>query len=700
MTKQYRLILLLYFISVFKLGAQTNRNIDSFMVLLSKEKTDTMRVKYYYKLCFEYSTINPAKAKELGDKALELATKINFKKGIAASLNNIGNIYYYSDDYKTAIDYYSRSLKIREEIGDKKGMSDNLNNIGVLYRVKSNFAKALEYFLKSLQVDEELKDFEGVAACYNNIGLIMVDLKNFPKAKEYYLKSKNTYEKSGNPYGSASALNNLALLYVDYEQRDSALTTFATALELYRKTEDKYGSASCLINIAAIYGEKGDYKKEREFALKSLELRKEVDDNEGIASCLLMLAKIEDEEKNYSKAKEYLTQALIINKKIENKQALANAYQTAAGIFYNNGSYKDAYEYYKLFVNHKDSLLTKESLKSMADIQVKYETEKKEKEIELLKQGNQIHELEINKQRTVIYSIAFVLLIIVAFSFFLFKALKERQKVNKNLEFAYSQIEEKNKHITDSINYAKRIQTAMLKDEEHTSMHLPPHFIILLPKDIVSGDFYWAMEKENYLYLAAADCTGHGVPGAFLTLLGTSFLNEITSSDEIYTPSKILDLLRDKIVKELGRQGQTKDGMDISLIRLDLKTNVAMWAGAYNPLWLLKKDAEKFLEIKADKQPVGYSDIMTEFTNNELQLEAGDQVYLFTDGFADQFGGEKGKKFKYKQIQLALLGARTFTMEEQKNHMLKVFKNWKGNLDQVDDVLLLGIKIESTHKSI
>lgn len=666
-----------------------------------------MKVKYLYKLCWEYSTINIDKAKEYGNKALDLATKINFKKGIAASLNNIGNIYYYNDDYPTAIDYYNRSYKIREQLGDKKGMSDNLNNIGVLYRVKGNYTKALEFFLKSLKVDEDLKDTNGVAACLNNIGLIMADLKNFNKAKEYYQKSVNAYEKSRNNYGSASALNNLALLYQEYNIKDSAVPVFFKALALYQKNEDKYGSASCYINIAGIYGEKGDKIKEKEYALKSLQLRREINDQEGIGSCLLMLAKIENESGKHTLALQYLNEAIKINKKIDSKQSLINTYKTAAKIYYDNGKYKEAYQYYQLFADHKDSLITKESLKSMADLQVKYETDKQKQEIELLKKENQIHELEnnskeaeINKQRTVIYSFIVLIIVIAAFSFFLFKALKARQKAAKKLELAYAQIEEKNKHITDSINYAKRIQTAMLKDEEHSSLHLPSHFILLLPKDIVSGDFYWAMEKENYLYIAAADCTGHGVPGAFLTLLGTSFLNEITSSEAIHTPAQILNLLRTKIVKELSQQGQTKDGMDISLIRIDLNSNQAMWAGAYNPLWILKSSEDKFIEVKADKQPVGFSDIMTDFNNNELQLDKGDQLYLFTDGFADQFGGEKGKKFKYKQIQRELLGARTLTMDEQKKHMLKVFRNWKGNLDQVDDVLLIGIKIENTGASI
>ena len=697
--KQAYLIILLISI-VFSGYSQSNRNIDSIQQLLKHETRDTLKVRHLYKLCWEYSSIDLQKAREYGNKALDLAVNINYKRGIAAALNNIGNTYYYSDDYETAIEYYIKSYKIRDIIGDKRGVSDNLNNIGVLYRARGKYSEALDYFLKSLKIDEELKDTNGVAACYNNVGLIMSDLKNFPKAKEYYQKSVNTYKASNNIFGSASSLNNLAILYEDNNQSDSALIAFQQALVLYQKNKNQNGIAACLINIAGILDKKGDHAKAKVFAEKSLKIREDFNDKEGIASCLLLLAKIENDEGNFKKAKQYLINAISISKEIDSKGTTTNAYKTAAEIYYNNKNYKEAYDFYQLYSTRKDSLFNKESLKTMNDLQIKYETDKKQKEIELLKKGNKIQELEnsqkeavLTKQKYIIYSFVFIIIVVITFSVILYKALKERQKANKQLELAYSQIEEKNKHITDSINYAKRIQTAMLKDEAHSNVNLPKHFILYLPKDIVSGDFYWMMEKDHYLYLAAADCTGHGVPGAFLALLGTSFLNEITSSDIIHHPAAILNLLRDKIVKELGYNGQTKDGMDISLIRINLKTNDTMWAGAYNPLWIIKQGAKEFIEIKADKQPVGYSDLMRDFTNHELKLDKGDQLFLFTDGFADQFGGPKGKKFKYKQIQQALLDVKDLACEEQKKHLQHVFTSWKGNLDQVDDVLLLGVKI-------
>ncbi len=234
----------------------------------------------------------------------------------------------------------------------------------------------------------------------------------------------------------------------------------------------------------------------------------------------------------------------------------------------------------------------------------------------------------------------------------------------------------------------------MLKEEDHVSGHLPEHFILFKPKDIVSGDFYWALEQQNYFYSAAVDCTGHGVPGAFMSMLGIAFLNEITANNHNLSPAEILNQLRDKIVKELsqtGKPGDSKDGMDISLTRLHLETKELLWAGANNPLYLIKNG--ELIQIKPNKQPIGYQDNMGLFTNNIFNLESGTSFYLFTDGYADQFGGEDGKKFKYKQLQELLLTNRTEPMEIQKQKLNDVFDNWKGRLEQVDDVCIIGMRV-------
>jgi serine phosphatase RsbU (regulator of sigma subunit) len=255
-------------------------------------------------------------------------------------------------------------------------------------------------------------------------------------------------------------------------------------------------------------------------------------------------------------------------------------------------------------------------------------------------------------------------------------------------------IELKNKDITDSINYAKRIQEAILPTRENFRSLFPESFILFKPKDIVSGDFYWLSEKNGKAYIAAADCTGHGVPGAFTSMIGNALLNEIVNDKLIDEPGKILDALRAGIIKALkqsGKEGESKDGMDISLCCLDLKTNQLQYAGAYNPLYLIR--GNDLSEIKADKFPIGISDNQRQFTNHRIDLQRGDTLYIFSDGYADQFGGPGGKKYMRKRMKELLMGFQHLSMQEQWLSIDKSLLEWQGTAEQVDDILVIGIRI-------
>jgi phosphoserine phosphatase RsbU/P len=256
-------------------------------------------------------------------------------------------------------------------------------------------------------------------------------------------------------------------------------------------------------------------------------------------------------------------------------------------------------------------------------------------------------------------------------------------------------LEEKNREITDSINYAKKIQSALIPSAEAFNAHFRDSFIVFKPKDIVSGDFYWITKKGAKIFYATADCTGHGVPGGFMTMLGISFLDEIVNERNVDEPAEILNQLRDRIVstlKQSGSAGENKDGMDIALCCLDTETRMLRYAAANNSVYVLGASDRRLRELKPDKQPVGFHHQPAPFTSNMLQLEEGDCVYTFSDGYADQFGGEKGKKFKYKNLEELLLRSHTdFALQE--SLLNDTFEKWKGELEQVDDVLLIGIRV-------
>ncbi|MBI4646475.1 MAG: SpoIIE family protein phosphatase [Bacteroidia bacterium] len=254
---------------------------------------------------------------------------------------------------------------------------------------------------------------------------------------------------------------------------------------------------------------------------------------------------------------------------------------------------------------------------------------------------------------------------------------------------------EQKKELTDSINYAKRIQTAVLPTGEYANSILGKHFILFKPKDIVSGDFYWGTRINEWLIFTVADCTGHGVPGAFMSMLGVSFLNEIVRRKKITKASQVLDHLRDSIIEALQQKGQSceqKDGMDIVLCALNTTNNLLQYAGANNSLFIVTAQKE-IKEISPDKQPVAIYENMKPFTNHIINLQKGDTIYLTSDGYEDQFGGPNNKKFKIKQLKELFIYITDKTMDEQKNILVTTFENWKGEHEQIDDVTILGLKI-------
>lgn len=253
-------------------------------------------------------------------------------------------------------------------------------------------------------------------------------------------------------------------------------------------------------------------------------------------------------------------------------------------------------------------------------------------------------------------------------------------------------LELKNKEITDSITYAKRIQTAILPSDEIISSHLKEYFVLYMPKDVVAGDFYWIEKIGDVVLFAAADCTGHGVPGAMMSVVCNNALNRSVREGNLTDPGKILDKTRDIIIDELSKSGEdVKDGMDISLVALNTKLLELKWAGANNPLWLLRDSS--IVEFKADKQPIGKHINSTPFTTHVTQLHKGDLIYIASDGFQDQFGGPKGKKFKASQLKEYLLKNANKNLQQQKDSLREAFLKWKGNNEQIDDVCIIGVKI-------
>jgi len=267
------------------------------------------------------------------------------------------------------------------------------------------------------------------------------------------------------------------------------------------------------------------------------------------------------------------------------------------------------------------------------------------------------------------------------------------KKAKDEIQQYLAVIEAKNKDITASITYARNIQKAIL-NKLQTVKQLPEHFILFLPKDIVSGDFYWFNRIDNKILVGVFDCTGHGVPGAFMSMLGIALLNETVIREEIVEPHLILHRLREKIIEALGQKGisaEVRDGMDGSMISYDMKNKTLIYSGAFNPMYMIRDN--KIIEFRGDRMPLSYHDKISDFSCQEIKIKPNDLIYLFTDGYIDQFGGQKKKKFQRAQFREVLLMNHKNPLAVQKQMLLDTCNNWKSNEEQVDDITVLGLKL-------
>jgi tetratricopeptide (TPR) repeat protein len=644
---------------------------------------------------------NYPKALAFYEKALKLFEEIKDKQGIGRCFGSLGNVYQYKSDLPKALEYYLQALKLFEEIGDKQVIGKIYNNIGEVYRNQSNYLKALEYYIKALKEIEKIGDKQEIANCYNNIGIVYIRQPDYPKALEYYSKALELRKEIGDRKGIGQCY--ISIGYVCYKEHyyPKALNFYLKGLEINEEIGDKQELGECYSNIGNIYKKQRAYSKALKHYLSALKINKEIDDKKGIGTCYNDMSETYDSLLNYKLALEYGHLALQLNQETKNIDQEQESYKNLADVYAKTGAFKEAYINNTRYDLLTDSIYNTTNNKQLSDLKTDVEIEKKEAEFKAETEAQQIISNEEKKrQQFVIYAVGSLLILVLIFALFMFNRFKITQKQKQIIEEQKQLVEENQKQIIDSITYAKRIQHALLTSEKYISNYVKEFFILFKPKDIVSGDFYCAIHLNDKFYLATADCTGHGVPGAFMSMLGINFLNEIMIEKNITRPDEILNQLRTEIIAALNPEGsaeESKDGMDISLCCFDFKASTLEYASANNGIYILRKNLKEnfeLIELKPDKMPVGkHTGDLRYFTYNKVQLQTGDIVYSYTDGYADQFGGEKGKKYKYKQLEEKLVLMADKHLEMQKHLLNESFNEWKGSLEQVDDVTVIGIKI-------
>lgn len=683
-----------------------NNKLDSLRQELSEAQEDTSKISLLNAFAKEMSSTNYDMASLYGLQALALSKQLEEETYQAKSHFTLGSIESQQQNFLKSIDYFDRAREIFEKLEDDYGIARSYNELGISYDYLGNYTKALECYLVPLRIYKSLDYKSGIANSYNNVGVIYYYQASYNEARRYFDLAIELYREIGDIAGEAIEYNNIGNIYSDQGNYDEALTYYFKGLEIDRNLNDVSGESVSLVNIGDIYVEIQKYEEALLYLTKSLRAAEKVNDKWAMTNPLSGLGNLYVKLGDYEKAIEYFNKSVEISKEIGAKAELNEAYNYMSEAYYLQKDMANAYLYMKLYSDTKDTLFNKETSKMLVDMQTRYESEKKERQIELLNKQRE-------QQSFLLMGITVGLVLIIIIAILMFNRSKMRKKANELLQMQKEMVEHKNQEITDSINYAKRIQQAVLRGEDDDAKSLPPHFIYFKPKDIVSGDFYWVHTIEEFCYITVADCTGHGVPGAFMSMLGIAFLNDILNDLGAIPPNEVLGILRSRIIKELsqkGDEGQPKDGMDVSLVKINLNTFEIEWAGANNPLYIItennidtttidckvekdKSTNKTLFEIIADKQPVGYYINMTDFTNNKIQLSKGDSIYLFSDGYADQFGGEKGKKYKYKPFKKLLLGLEHETVDFQREKLYEEFKKWKGNFDQIDDVCILGLKL-------
>ncbi|HXB13915.1 MAG TPA: tetratricopeptide repeat protein [Bacteroidia bacterium] len=664
---------------------------DSLLNVLKTAKQDTDKVKTLNLLSGKlWKTSRYDTALICADSAQVLAEKLNFKLGMAAAYRNIAIINRYKGNYPLAIEYNNKALKINQELGDKRGIAANLGNLGNVYDEQGDFPKALKYDLDALAILEELGNKEGMALNFANIGNVYADMGNYNKALEYSMKALKLDEELHRTIGIATNLINIGLNYFSLRDYPKALESYGKALVIENELEDKEGIGVIMGNTGNVYFLEGKYPLALEYSIKALEIGREIGNTEGIIRNLNNIGLIYIKQKELKLSKFYFDSALQLAISIGDKSIIQTVYNGLCEYDSAAGDSKSGLADFKKYVQYGDSLGNETATKKTVQAEMNFEFEQKQS-AEKAEQDKKdaIAEQERKKQNVIRNSFIAGFALMLALAFFILRGYRQKQKANEIIKLQKAVVEEKQKEILDSIHYAQRIQHALLASDATLNKNLPEHFLLFKPKDIVSGDFYWATTKENRFYLAVCDSTGHGVPGAFMSLLNISFLNEAITEKGIAEPSKILNHARKKLIENISYDGG-QDGMDGTL--LCFSGSGLSYASAYNTAIVIRKG--EAIELNADKMPIGTSPKENEsFTLNLFPLQKGDMLYVFTDGYADQFGGVKGKKYKYKQLEEKLLAINQQPTDEQKNILNKEFEDWRGNLEQVDDVLIIGIRV-------
>lgn len=677
-------------------------------------------------------------------KSLEIARAVNDPEGQAIALNRMGNVYQLKTNFIQALDYYGMALDINTKYNIRPEIARSLVNLANAYSSVGQYQRSIEHFLKAMDIHEQTGDEEGMGWASLGTARLFKILGMNEKAMQYAETALNHYRRiektTGKSTGVTLCLTEIGSIFQKMGDTKRALEHINMVLEINERNHNIHGQAANHMNLGIIFLEQGNVELAGTHLQKALILKERVNDSIDLAILNRYMAEVELKKRSFNHALKYLQKGLdfaLKQKQIaeieQNFLAQSRAYQGA-------GNYKNALVFFQKHSQYRDSLNATE----ISRLEMQYEFDKREKEQEyLVQQREALHQLQLDRQRVVIIFFIVAFLLVAILALVIFYAYKEKRWTNlllvaKNDEIVRQkneieqqkeeieqqrdfvtkqrdQIADQQRLITDSILYASRIQNAVLPTTRILKELPWQAFILYKPKNIVSGDFYWSSAlADGRIMLAVADCTGHGVPGAFMSMLGLTLLREIIVHESNLSPALILSKLREMVIDSLiQRTGQIEqsDGIDMAVCIVDPRTLKLEFAGAYNSIIVVRaaetlprelpekartSSSNNFnvIEIRGDKMPVGhYAVDPRPFSESVFQLKPNDSLYLYTDGLIDQFGGANNTKFLLPAFKDLLTSVQHLTMDEQQAHIDKTIEDFRGLQKQVDDMLVLGLKI-------
>lgn len=669
--------------------------------------------------CYYYANgVRELSEKLLSSNALPPALRLAIQKQRAVSYKSLGGLYVDKGDFVNGLKYDTIGLAIAKAIGDGRLIADAYGNLGALYTCSGNYVDALNNEFNALKLDEQTGNKRGMISAYTNIGNIYSAEKSYPEALSNHEKCLELSKETGFKQGMTWAYNNMGDIYESEGKQDKALEEYQACLKVGSEINYQEVIAASYANIGTILSEKGKYDEALKDERASIKLWQAMGSNQYVANLYTCLGELFLKQEKYDSAMLNLNKGLAMSLKSGYKEIAKQSYEDLSGVYEGLAkkgvapavNWEKAHENYKSYVKFNDSLFNENTRKKSEQAQLQFEFDKKQaiaKAEQDKKEAVMAQQRQKQKAILNLLAVGFALLLVLAF--FIYRGYWLKKKANviiskqkQEVEQKNTIIEAKNKSITDSINYARLIQSAMLAPEDEMNKTLGEYFIFYQPKDIVSGDFYFfknLSKQGDMVYLAACDCTGHGVPGAFMSLIGNEKLNDAV--EQVGDTGGILNLLNKQIKYSLHQsraEDSTRDGMDIALCAItgtrDESSLQMQYSGANRPLWIVRNGSNVVDEVKPTKKSIGgFTEEDTAFESHKVELKKGDTFYLFTDGFSDQFGGIEGKKLTTKKFKEFIKGIANQAMYEQKALIKKFMDEWMGGNEQVDDILVIGVRV-------